>query len=162
MSKKDKIISEEQVYSCMARICSQKEYCSYDISQKLFRMNLPEQMREKIVNRLKADNYINEERYVRSFVNDKLRFNKWGRKKIELHLKQKQIPQNIIESIFSEHTDSSLNDHLLPLMTSKWKTIKGETEYIKTGKLIKFALGRGFEMKDILSCLKKMNLSDDL
>lgn len=143
----------------MARICSQKECSPYDISQKLMRLGLSGQARVEIVNQLKSNNYLNEERYTRSFVNDKLRFNKWGRKKIEINLRQKQITQSVINDVFSDYSDSTLNQSLQPLLENKWKSVKGNSEYEKTGKLIKYALGRGFEMKDILNCLKSMNLT---
>ena len=55
---------------------------------------------DKIIDRLKAEKYIDEARYCRSFINDKLRFNKWGRKKIEFALKQKQIPLELISDAF--------------------------------------------------------------
>jgi len=159
MSKKNKVISKEQAYVRMARICSQKEYSTFDISQKLLILGFSEQVRREIINQLRKDNYLNEERYTRSYVNDKLRFNKWGRKKIELNLRQKQIPHNVINDVFSEYSDSTLNQSLQPLLENKWKTVKGNSEYEKTGKLIKYALGRGFEMNEILNCLKNMNLS---
>jgi SOS response regulatory protein OraA/RecX len=66
MNEKRKVISEKQAYSRMARLCSQKEYCSYDISQKLYRLNLNAEDIERVVNRLIKENFINDERYTRS------------------------------------------------------------------------------------------------
>jgi regulatory protein len=159
MYKKEKLIFEEQAFIRMARLCSQKEYCSFDISQKLYRMNLVTEEIDNIVNRLIKDNYLNDERFVRSYIGDKLKINKWGRKKIELSLRQKQVNQSTINKIFNEYSEVELNKSLESVLLKKWKSIKGKTENDKKGKLIRFALGRGFGMKDIISCMNSLNLS---
>jgi len=160
MDKPGKMISEEQAFSRVARICAQKEYCSYDVRRKLTRMNLPDQTVEKIIGRLKKDKFIDEDRFARSFIHDKLRFNKWGKRKIELSLRQKQLPADLIAKAFSHFSDASLNESLLPLLEKKRATIKGRSEYEKNGKLIRYGLGRGFSMNDILACMKIMNLDE--
>lgn len=158
MNKQEQIISEEKAFIRMARLCSQKGYCSFDISQKLYRMNLETEEIENIVNRLNKDNFINDERFARSYIGDKLKINKWGKKKIELSLRQKQVNQSIINKIFKEYSESELNKSLEPVLQKKWKSIKGKTENDKKGKLIRFALGRGFEMKEVIDCMKSINI----
>lgn len=157
MIQKEKVISEKQAFTRMARLCSQKEYSSFDISQKLYRLNFTSKEIENIVNRLIEENFINDERFVRSYIGDKLKFNKWGKKKIELTLKQKKIPQGIIYKVFKEYSASELNKSLESVLEKKWKSVKGATDNEKKGKLIRYALGRGFEMKEILSCMQKLN-----
>src|SRR5690554_7435896 len=112
MSIKHNIISEDKAFLQMARICSRKEYSPFDISQRLHRLGFAKEVIEQIIIKLKNENYINEERFVRSFVNDKLRFNGWGVKKIEMHLRYKQLSQSIIDEVFSEHSDEELNSAL--------------------------------------------------
>lgn len=160
MSKQVKFITEEQAYARMAWICSKKEYSPFDIEQKLYKINLSKDKISNIINQLKNNNYLSEERYIRSFIKDKLLINKWGRKKIEMHLFQKQLPKQIVDKVFLEYTDEELINSLKPILEKKWKTIKGESDYEKKGKLIRYALGRGFAMKDIISCMNKMNLGE--
>ncbi|MGI6074299.1 MAG: regulatory protein RecX [Fermentimonas sp.] len=155
-----KIISEKQAYERMARICSRREYAPYDISQKLYRLKLPQEQIERIIGNLKKNRYLDEERYVRSYVNDKLVYNKWGPRKIEQGLLQKRIPRELINEVLSEYESSELNDNLQQVLSKKWKGIKGASEYEKKGKLIRYALGRGFEMKEILCCMEKMNIGE--
>lgn len=52
---------------------------------------------ERIIARLLKERFIDESRYTRFFVNDKLRFNKWGRVKIGYELYKKNIPSPIRE-----------------------------------------------------------------
>ena len=160
MSKKEIIISEDQAFLRMARICSRKEYSPFDISQKLYRLGFSNEVLDKIIGKLITENYINEERFVRSFVSDKLLINRWGVKKIEMHLRYKQLSQNVIDEILSEYTNTELNSSLKSILIKKWSQIKGESNYEKKGKLIKYALGRGFKMDAIIKCINNMNLNE--
>lgn len=160
MSKKNIVITEDKAYARMARICSRKEYSPFDIEQKLYRLDLSKETTDKIINQLKSNNYLNEERYVRSFIKDKLLINKWGRRKIEAVLFQKRLPQNIVNSVFLEYDRDELSENLMHVLEKKWKSVKGNSDYEKKCKLIKYALSRGFEMNDILSCMNRMKIGE--
>lgn len=161
MGKREATISTDQAYEQMKRVCSRKECCVIDIRRKLESMGLPEGDLEIVIQRLKEERFIDEERFIRSFINDKLRFNKWGRKKIELSLIQKQLPREAIENAFSELPDTFLSSSLPALLEKKWRTITGKSLYEKEAKLIRYALGRGFTMQEINDCLRKINKKGD-
>lgn len=160
MNKQGRIYTEEEAYARMARICSQKECAPFDIARKLQRMELSEPIVTKIITRLKKEKYLDEERFIRSYLHEKLHFNKWGRKKITLFLRQKQLPQELIDEAFSELPDESFGESLLPILEKKWKSVKGGSDYEKRGKLIQYALGRGFSMDEVMACMKKMKMGD--
>ncbi len=145
-------------YAKMSRICSMKECCSFDIRQKLQRTGLSEKEVSQIISQLQKNRYIDDARYAQSFINDKLRFNKWGKNKIILALVQKRIDKKIIEEAFSELPGNLLQAELKPLLEKKAQTIKANSAYEKRNKLIRFALGRGFEMSDILEYMDKISL----
>ncbi|MFA7141349.1 MAG: RecX family transcriptional regulator, partial [Proteiniphilum sp.] len=67
-----KMITPEQAYARMSRICAQKEYAPYDIRQKLLRMELPADAVETLLSRLKKEKYLDEKRYAESYIHDKL------------------------------------------------------------------------------------------
>ncbi|MGI6573420.1 MAG: regulatory protein RecX [Fermentimonas sp.] len=148
----------EQAYKRMTRLCSRGEYCVYDIRQKLRGMELPEEGEEAVIQKLVEARFIDEVRYARSFISDKLRFNRWGRKKIKLVLQQKQLPWEIIEQAFTEFSEEELSASLPSLLEKKWATVTGASMYEKEGKLIRFALGRGFGMDEIRRCLAQLKM----
>ncbi|MDR0333462.1 MAG: RecX family transcriptional regulator [Dysgonamonadaceae bacterium] len=160
MENSKRIISSEQALFRVAHICAQKECCVYDIKRKLKNMGLPENEIEKIINKLTAEKYIDESRFTRIFINDKLRFNKWGERKIKEALRCKFVPKEIIENAFSEFSDTSLVESLPDLLAKKRKSIAGKSEYEINTKLIRFALGKGFTMDDVLKCLKNIDVDD--
>lgn len=72
----------------------------------------------------------------------------------------KRIPKDISDPIFAEMEDDIYMETLLPLMKSKYKTIKAKNDYERSMKLIRFALGRGYSMDIIHKCISKMKEED--
>lgn len=149
-------ISESKALNKMANLCARREYCVFDIEAKLQRYNLERETIEKIIAHLQKDKFIDELRFTHSFIKDKIQFNKWGKTKIKYALRQKRVPESIITDAFSDFTDEKLNRSLQSLLQAKWKTIKADSDFEKRNKLIRFGLGRGFEMNNILQCMKNI------
>ena len=156
MKNKPRKTNEIKALSRMANLCARRECCVFDIRTKLMRYELDQEAIDRIIEQLKKDRYIDELRFTHSFINDKIQFNKWGKIKIDFALRQKYIPQSIINEAFLDFSDEQLNDSLEALLSAKWKTIKGKTEHDKRTKLIRFGLGRGFEMSNILAFIDKV------
>lgn len=148
-----KELNEQQIFLKLSSICASAEHCSYDMEQKMIRWQVPEKIQAKVIQRLIEERFIDDERYCRAFVHDKIRYNKWGQLKIEQALFQKHIDRDITSHVLDEIEDEEYLDVLRPLIKSKSKTIKAESEYEFNGKLIKFALSRGFTMKLIQSVI---------
>ncbi len=157
----EKSISAIQAYERMKRTCARKECCAFDIRRKLSRWDLSEETMEAIIRELKEKKFIDEERFIRSFINDKLRFNKWGRKKIEVALLQKRLPREAIEKAFAEYSDEELSHSLPVLLKRKWAGVSGKSLFEKKSKLIRYALGRGFTMEEVNDCLHEIHLNDE-
>ena len=156
MEQTHKTISETKALSRMANLCARREYCVFDIETKLQRYNLENDIIKSIIANLINEKDIDELRFTRSFIRDKIRFNKWGKTKILYALRQKRVPENIVNEAFLDFTDNDLNDSLQELLEAKWNTIKGNSDYEKQTKLIRFGLSRGFDMANILQCIKKL------
>ena len=77
-----KEITEPEMLHRAAAYCSAAERCIQDVQKKIDAAGLPPDASERIIARLLKERFIDESRYTRFFVNDKLRFNKWGREKI--------------------------------------------------------------------------------
>ncbi|KAA6332358.1 Regulatory protein RecX [termite gut metagenome] len=147
-------MTENEALNHMATYCSKAEHCHADICEKLRRQELGEDAIERILSRLEAEGFIDEKRYTRSFVNDKFRFAKWGKMKIRQALFFKQIPSGVVEKGLGELNENEYLSVLRELIEKKKKSIQDENEYEQKGRLIRFALGKGFEIKDIEKCIK--------
>lgn len=148
--------TETTILQRMASFCSVKEYCIRDIRQKIKAADLPDDACERIIKRLCTEKFIDEERYTRAFVKDKLRFSKWGRVKINYELRGKEIPASLIEQVFNEIDETAYKATLSEILIQKRKHTKGKNKQDLYAKLYRFAAGRGFESPLISSCLKEI------
>jgi regulatory protein len=149
-------MTENEALSYMAAYCSKAEHCRFEIRNKLLQNDeLNDEAIERILNRLENENFINDERYTRSFVNDKFRFFKWGKMKIKQALYLKQIPSEIVNKQLSEIDEKEYLFVLHHLLEAKKKTISAKNQYEYNIKLIRYAMGKGFDLEDIKQCLEK-------
>ena len=154
-------ITETEALNKVAAYCSTAEHCRAEISEKLQRWGLPYDVIDRILKRLVDEKYIDEERFCRAFINDKYRFAKWGKVKIAQALQLKKISYNTCRQLLNEIDEEEYLSILDSLLTAKRKSIHAENEYELNGKLMRFALSRGFEMKDIRHCIQLSDENDD-
>lgn len=136
--------------------CSASEHCRADVLEKLYQWGAPEETWRDILGHLEKEKYIDESRYAVAFVRDKYRFNQWGRIKISQALRMKQIPASCISEALEEIEEGEYLSVLTSLLKKKLRSVKASNDYERNGKLIRFAAGHGYEMSDILLCLKKL------
>ena len=120
---------------------------------KMKRWELDEMVQNRVINRLTEERYIDHERYARAFVKDKIRYNKWGRRKVQQALWMKRIDTDIQQRVLDEIDEKEYLDVLRPLLKQKRKSIKAENDYELNQKLVRFALSRGFTFDIIRQCL---------
>lgn len=138
--------------------CSKAEHCTSEVVTKLKSWNINERQIAEIVARLCKEKYINDLRYSRCYVKDKFRYNHWGRIKITQALRIKNINEDDIKEAIEELDQQEYETTLKRLLAQKRKSIKASSDYEHNGKLVRFALGRGFEMSIIN---KYLNLDED-
>ena len=149
--KKD--MTEQEAYLQLAALCAQAEHCQQEMRDKMRRWELDETVQNRIISRLVKERYIDDERYARAFVKDKIRYNKWGRRKVQQGLWQKHIDTDIQQRVLDEIDEKEYLDILRPLLKQKRKSIKAANDYELNQKLMRFALGRGFGFDIIRQCL---------
>jgi regulatory protein len=128
------------------RICSGREYCISDIRALLERWGADtEETKTWVISRLIGDKFIDEQRYCRAFVLDHFRHNQWGRVKISMSLKSKNIPAATIASGLEAIDREEYITLLKKIINDHRRTIKAKNRFDLKGKLLRYALGKGFE-----------------
>ncbi|MDR0431125.1 MAG: RecX family transcriptional regulator [Tannerellaceae bacterium] len=153
--------NESEILHHMAAWCSLSERCIRDVEKKLADAELPPEASERIITRLVKEKFIDENRFARSFVNDKLHFNKWGKIKIAHELNRRNIPPAIRAEALENIDNQTYRTILLMLLKSKKKTTKGKDERDLFNKLLRFAAGRGFESSESIACLRELFNGND-
>jgi len=145
-------------YDKAAFLCSRSEHCVSEIREKLKLWGLSSEDSELVIAKLVEEKYIDDERFARAYVKDKFRFNHWGKQKIAFMLRSKNISSEIMELAFEEIEDEGYSDELRKILTDKEKSIKAKDQYDKRNKLMRFAMGRGFESVQISAVLKELGI----
>ena len=158
MLQKKKPITEQEALQKLAALCARAEHSSGEMLEKMRRWQLPDDARERVLDRLIDEKFVDDERFARLFVREKIRFDRWGRRKIEQALYAKGVDQDISAAVLDEVDDEEWTEALRPLLASKRRTVKGANDYERNGKLIRFAMSRGFGMDIIRRC---MDVSDN-
>jgi regulatory protein len=145
----------EQALHRLAAWCSRAERCICDLRRKMNLWEISNGEQEKIIRHLQQENFLDESRYCRSFVNDKSRYNHWGIQKIRYELKKKHLPDFLIREALENIDPEESREQLHRLLQNKRKTVKGKTEFEIKQKLIRFAAGRGFPPDEIEKALQQ-------
>lgn len=148
-----KEMTEQEAFLQLTALCAQAEHCEQEMRDKLKRWGFDESVQNRIIERLIRERYIDNERYARAFVKDKIRYNKWGRRKVQQALWLKRIDKDIQQCVLDEIDDNEYLSVLRPLLKQKRKSVKAESDYELNRKLVRFALGRGFTFDIIRQCL---------
>jgi len=148
-----KEVTEQGAYLQLAQLCARAEHCQHEMLEKMRRWEMSDEAQARVMARLVKERYVDDERYARAFVRDKIRYNKWGRRKVEQALWQKGIDEDIRQRVLGEVDDEEYLSVLRPLLKQKRRSTKAASDYELNQKLVRFALGRGFTYDVIRQCL---------
>ncbi|MBD3862914.1 MULTISPECIES: regulatory protein RecX [Olleya] len=125
--------------------CAYQERCHQEVRQKLKSMHMIPEATDIIIVHLMDHNFLNEERYAKSFVRGKFRIKKWGRRRLLLELKKKDISKYNVNQAFSEIDEEEYIGVFNDLAEKKAESLRETDKYKKKKKLIDYLLYRGWE-----------------
>lgn len=136
-------------------LCAGREICLSDIKQKLNAWGVEDQDKQKIINRLIEDKFIDDRRYALAFVKDKFTYNKWGKIKLSAALRMKNIAVESIREALDSIDEEIYRAALKSIITNHRKTLKSKSPYDLKGKLLRYGLSKGFESHLIYDLLNE-------
>ena len=154
-------MTEQEAYLRLAALCAQAEHCEYEMQEKMRRWEIADDAQARVMQRLITERYVDDERFARAFANDKVKYNKWGRRKVEAALWQKGISSDIYAPVLDAVDRELYADTLLPLLKAKQRTVTGRTAYERHYKLLRYAIGRGFDVELAKQCLDQIEKDND-
>ena len=148
-----KPMSEEQALARLTALCASAEHCTGEMIDKMTKWEISEEAQARIMEHLVKNKYVDDERYCRAFVHDKMEYNHWGRRKIEQALYVKHVDKAIQKTVLDEIPDEDFIDILRPLIVQKRRQTRANSEYEMNMKLMRFAASRGFTIEQIRQCI---------
>lgn len=148
-----KPLSEPEALNRAAAYCTTCERCVSEVCAKLVVWGMDNAQQQRIIDRLIEENFICEERFCRAFVNDKVRFNRWGRIKIRAALSEKRLPRELVNEAIDNIDEELYTASLADVIASKRKELKGKDDRATQQKIIRHAASRGYEPSLIFKAL---------
>lgn len=147
-------LNEQQVFQKLATLCAHAEHCQWEMLEKMRQWGIDDEVQARIMARLVGERYVDDRRYAEAFVRDKVRYNQWGRRKVEQALWMKHIDSDIAREALDSIDDEEYINMLKPMLKQKRRSIKANSDYECNMKLMKWALGRGFTMDIVRQCIE--------
>jgi recX family len=137
-----------------ASFCAESERNVAEVERKLRKWGVDDDDIDSIIDRLKSDDFLNEERYCRAYINDRFRLNHWGKVKIRYELGKRDVDRQYIDAALADIYDDEYIEVLKEVVEAKRRTLKETDTYSASAKILRYALTRGFE-SDIVSKILK-------
>lgn len=138
------------------------QYCAYrdrsqkEVEEKLKEMRMIPMACEEIIIKLMQEDFLNEERFARSFVRGKFRIKKWGRNKIKQELKLREISAPLIKLAFNEINEIEYQKTLEELAEKKLRLLKEPNAFKKKKKLADHLIQKGYEPPLVFECVNEL------
>lgn len=129
----------------LMQFCAYRDRSHKEVEEKLREMNMIQAAQEQIIIQLMQEDFLNEERFARSFVRGKFRIKKWGKIKIKQELKFKEISAPIIKLALTEIDQQKYIATLYEVAEKKLRLLKEPDSFKKKRKLADFLLRKGYE-----------------
>ena len=156
-TKKDKAYTVDQIKAKMEHYCAYQDRCHYDVEKKLREFFLIPEARDEILLGLMQEKFLDEERFAKSFVRGRFRIKHWGRKKIVVELKKRNISEYLIKKGLEEIDASEYLTTIETLLEKKQKLIKAKNDFEFRNKLISYMLNKGFEYELVSEVLSDLS-----
>ncbi|MCH2192604.1 regulatory protein RecX [Kordia sp.] len=143
MEKKSYSVTEATVK--LQQFCAYQDRCHKEVVEKLQKMNMIPAAIDMIVTELIQDNFLNEERFAKSFARGKFRIKKWGRLRIIRELKFRNISKYNIDIALKEIEETTYLDTLDELAKKRAKAVKETNLFKRKKKIADYLLYRGWE-----------------
>jgi regulatory protein len=149
--------SDEEAHEKLTTFCAYQERCPWDIRRKLASKGIEGEKAEKLIQEMILGEYVDEERYARSFCRGKFRMKKWGRSRIQRELKLRQIPEKLIKLSMTEIDPVEYYDTLLNQTQKKWKSTKEPELFKKKYKVSQYLMSKGFEFDLVKEAIEEIS-----
>lgn len=158
MMTQKKIYTVQEIQQKIAQYCVYQDRCHKEVEEKMKSFELIPEAREMILLNLMKDNFLNEERFAKSFARGKFRIKHWGKNRIVNELKMRDISSYNIKTALKEIDEQEYIKTIYSITENRNNVISESNPFKRKKKLVDFLLRKGFEtdlifktVKDVLS-----------
>ncbi len=158
ISSRKKEVTPEKALIRLEELCVRAERCEAEVRAKLIAWRISQSDADAIVESLISRRFVDDSRYAAAFVRDKYRFSRWGRRRITMALRQKNIDNDTIDEALEQIDEDEYNEILIHLIKAKSRTMEQPLSYDDRNRLYRFGITRGFETQLVAKAVKGLML----
>ena len=137
-------LSKAEWLSKAEAYCARSEHCAADVRRKFIEWQTPTDLVDEIEENLYAKGFLDDARFCRAYVHDKVAYQKWGRMKIQAGLQALHLPSSAISEALEQIDEQTYTANLRQLAQTRRKDAPE--------KRLRFLLQRGFTYDEIKKC----------
>ncbi|MCD6090188.1 MAG: RecX family transcriptional regulator [Bacteroidales bacterium] len=143
----DIVLSKAQKY------CAYQERCQWELEKKFRDWRVDEEIQDEVIATLIEQNFIKEERFAIQFASGRFRMKQWGKLKIKIELKKRQISSYSINKALETIEEEEYRLTLQKLILKKEKEILVKNDFEKKQKIAQYLYSKGYESELIWEVL---------
>ena len=151
-------LTQQEAQLKLEYYCSYQERCHQEVVQKSYDLGMRSNEIDAIVVHLLQHNFLNEERFARSFARGKHRIKLWGKIRIVNELKQRHISAPNIKCALTEIDEDDYLNTLDALAERHWETIRETNAQKKKKKFCDYLLRKGWESDLVYEKWKELSV----
>lgn len=129
----------------MRRWCAMQERCTVEVKIRSAANGISDANTKKIIDQLKDEGFINEERFAKLYAGGKFRIKKWGRDRIIGELRARQISEEDIKMGISEIDEEQYRKNIVEMVEEKIATTDHSNPVLFKHRLSKPVITKGYE-----------------
>lgn len=153
------LLDKKQALVKAEHFCAYQERSQKEVRYKLVEWGMRGDELEEIISELILNNFLNEERFAKSYASGKFNIKHWGRVKIKQGLKLKGVPDKILQKAIYSIDDDDYLQTIEKLAIKKVESLNENDLFKRKNKLMSYLQAKGFETDLILLVLKASNLN---
>ena len=147
----------QQALQSLMRLAARSEKSTGDALRLMRTWGVPEAEQRGVLEKLIADRYIDNRRCAEAYAREKSRLAGWGERKIAMQLRMKGVERETISAVLAEVLqDDSMAERLQEKLEKKLRTVKAANDYELRGKLLRYALGLGYDYDMAAEVIEKL------
>jgi len=147
---------DKLLYEKLCHFCEYQERCRYDVSKKCYTLKIPKAEVSGYLEQLEKSGFLNEKRYIKTFIDSHFTKKKWGAAKIRAALSSKGLKESQYKDLLKEIDQEDYYATALKLAEKKTTSIKSKSPQDHRLKLMRFLMSKGFESAVIGRVMKKI------
>ncbi|TYB78873.1 regulatory protein RecX [Bizionia myxarmorum] len=135
----------EEAKRTLENFCAYQERCHKEVTEKLYKMRMIPEATDVVIGHLIEHNFLNETRFAQAYARGKFNIKKWGRQRLKLELKKRDISKFNIDLAMKEISEADYYETFQVLSEKKLRLISETDKWKKRKKLADYLLYRGWE-----------------